>query len=266
MSKKIDEAKVRAFFKSWLEAAKANEIQRQQRIDGMVKHVDEQIQIYLNGWEIQAQAALSVAQQPPDDDSKVFWFIALGGNLLWAAASLNPEAVGVNIIISFAGAAIGSGSIEQLYKNPPEEPGDAKQLAVTWITAKRDKFESEFMKSERKWAEELVGLEDWEAAGTQTDKLIDVYHAYIWRNMFPRIPYTDQKFSTILSGCTKNINAMLADFKVQWQQYRQMAAWYGGAERKKHNIYFKYTPSIIFDMEGTGEVKPIPYQDPLKFH
>src|SRR5215211_556575 len=76
--------------------------------DRLIEHIDLQIQSYLNGWQTQALGALMAAQQPPEDGSKVFWYIALGGNLLWAGTCLVNPAGGAVVGMSFFGAAIGS--------------------------------------------------------------------------------------------------------------------------------------------------------------
>jgi hypothetical protein len=232
---------------------------RQQRVaDQLIQHIDTQIQTFLNGWQTQALGALMAAQQPPEDGSKVFWYIALGGNLLWAGTCLiNPASAGITIM-SFSGAAIGSGSIEQLWKNPPEEPADAKALASGWVSQKRDALEATFKKARREWATDLAGLDGFGGTAEQT---LDMINAYIWTHMFPRIAHDDRKYSTIHTLCLKNIEAMLADFRTQWQKYVQRASWFGMAERKRRNIYFQYVPTVQFDL-ATGTLKNVPAGSP----
>ena len=227
----------------------------QRRIaDKLLEHIDLQIQTYLNGWQTQALGALMAAQQPPEDSSRVFWYIALGGNLLWAGTCLiNPAAAGITIM-SFSGAAIGSGSIEQLWKNPPEQPADAKALATGWISQKRDALEATFKKARREWATDLAGFDGFGGTAEQT---LDMVNTYIWTHMFPRIAHDDRKYSTIHMLCVKNIEAMLADFRTQWQKYVQHASWFGMGERKRRNIYFRYIPMVQFDL-ATGTLKPVP--------
>jgi hypothetical protein len=255
----VNDAKARSTLKGYVEKAKGAPNQgaaSQQRIaDQLLEYIDLQTQSFLNGWQIQADSALTVAQQPPNDDSKVFWFIALGGNLLWAGTCLvNPAAATSITIMSFAGAAIGSGSVEQVWKNPPEEPADAKALAAGWIAEKRDQLEKTFKKARRQWATDLAGLDGF---GLTTEEMLDTFQKYIWTNMFPRIAFDDHKYSAIHTACVKNAETMLADFRTQWQKYVQMASWFGMGERKRRNIYFKYYPNVDFDM-ATGNLKSAP--------
>src|SRR5215211_892581 len=221
--------------------------------DRLIEHIDLQIQSYLNGWQTQALGALMAAQQPPEDGSKVFWYIALGGNLLWAGTCLVNPAGGAVVGMSFFGAAIGSGGIEQIWKNPPEEPADAKALASGWISQKRDALEATFKKARREWATDLAGLDGFGGTAEQT---LDMVNTYIWAHMFPRISNDDHKYSTIHRLCVKNIEAMLADFRTQWQKYVQAAAWFGMKERKRRNIYFQYIPRMQFDL-ATGTLKQV---------
>ena len=264
----INDAKARASLKGHVEKAKATAQQgpdsQQRMADQLVEYIDLQTQSFLNGWQIQAVSALMAAQQPPEDSSKVFWFIALGGNLLWAGTCLvNPAAAGGITIMSFAGAAIGSGSVEQIWKSPPEEPADAKALASGWISQKRDQLEATFKAKRREWATDLAGLDGF---GGTTEQILDMFQTYIWKNMFPRIAYDNHKYSAVHTSCVKNIETMLADFRTQWQKYVQRASWFGMAERKRRNIYFKYSPNVDFDL-ASGDLKAIPEGDrSLKFY
>jgi hypothetical protein len=46
----------------------------------------------------------------------------------------------------------------------------------------------------------------------------------------------------------------LADYNRQWQEFRQFAAWYGEAERKKHNIKFRPVLHIHFANTDSGDL------------
>ena len=71
-----NEAQVRSAIKKYVEffkegskdierAAKERVATRQQRIEQLIEPIDMQIQIYLNGWQIQAVAATAVADSRP---------------------------------------------------------------------------------------------------------------------------------------------------------------------------------------------------------
>jgi len=281
----INEAQVRALIKRAVElyketskhygeVSKERAAARQQRVEQLIQPIDMQIQSFLHGWEIQAVAALSVASMPPEEDSQIFWFIALGGNMLWAATCMiNPVAgVGLKIgakmsaetaalltkVMSFSGAFAGSGGIqfgyekiEKIWKDPPGSVEDAKSLAASYVVEKRDLLELIFKTKRREWANALADVGNW---GETTEQIIDMHQQYIWDQMFPRIPYDggDHKYTRILNLCVENMKAMLADYKVNWKSYQQMASWYGAAERKRRGIYFKYNPKLRFDL-GTAD-------------
>jgi|SRR5215475_6279538 len=289
-----NEAQVRSAIKKYVEffkegskdierAAKERVATRQQRIEQLIEPIDMQIQIYLNGWQIQAVAATAVAEPPPEDDSKLFWYIALGGNLLWAGTCLINPAAGIGLrianqaraallvkVMSFAGATVGSGGVqyghdvyEHYWKDPPPTVEDAKKLVADWIVQKHDVLEKLFKMMRREWATDLAALEDW---GGTTEQIVDMHQQYIWMQMFPRIPYDsgDGKYTLIQRLCVRNIESMLGDFRLSWKQYWQYANWYGSGERRRRGIYFKYNPKVKFDL-GTAEMAQTD-REPGKFY
>src|SRR5262249_33285430 len=169
-------------------------------------------------------------------------------------------------VMSFAGASVGSGGVqygydkvEEYWRDPPGNVEDAKKLAADWIVQKRDVLETLFKMVRREWATNLAALDDW---GGTTEQIVDMHQQYIWTQMFPRIPYDngEGKYTLIQRLCVRNIESMIADFKASWQKYVQMASWFGGAERKRRGIYFKYNPAVKFDL-GTAETEAVAKTD-----
>lgn len=73
--------------------------------------IAEQMQM----WYTASRFGIQNAEIKGDDDAEKFFFLALAGNLVWAASTfVAPEAVIAIRLMSVAGATVGSGTIEKL--------------------------------------------------------------------------------------------------------------------------------------------------------
>jgi hypothetical protein len=214
-----------------------------ERLKELEKYVNQQIQINLGAWQEQADNAITDARPPAEEESRVYFYVALAGNLVWAATCFLDPAVAAQAVLikimSVTGATVGSGTVQQVMGDDDTSPDDAKVLIRQMLAKKRGDLEEHFKDSRRDWAANLDGIARWEAAGDHPEQLLDLFDKYIWEAMFPTIPFNSDRFDSVRSTFLKVINNALADFNRQWQQFRQQAAWYGGAERKKHGIYFR---------------------------
>jgi hypothetical protein len=61
---------------------------KQRRLAELERYVNHQIQINLGSWKEEVDQAINHAQYPIQPESRIFWYIALAGNLLWVATSL----------------------------------------------------------------------------------------------------------------------------------------------------------------------------------
>src|SRR5215471_13445843 len=66
------------------------DVAKGRRIATLEYHVSLLIKQYLADWNEKVDLAITNGQLPKDDDSTVYWFIALAGNLLWAATCFIP--------------------------------------------------------------------------------------------------------------------------------------------------------------------------------
>jgi hypothetical protein len=60
---------------------------RPARLAGLEKYVNHGIQIYLSSWKEDVDQAINDAKMPTYQESRIFWYIALAGNMLRAASS-----------------------------------------------------------------------------------------------------------------------------------------------------------------------------------
>ena len=253
---------------------------RPRRLAGLEKYVNHQVQINLTGWKEEVDQAINRAAAPAEPESRIYWYIALAGNLLWAATCLldPPAAIGeaaavaarveafdfftppefgakareaerafeaelskvakaaaagqqrVINTMSFAGAAVGSGVIEQGMQLVREKfpgrdvgrltPEDGKDLVRDVAGRKRDELEEIYKAMRGTWALQLDVIA-WLAKECSRDQEpLGVYDQYVWMLMFPRIDYDENRFNTIRHMALKKVEATLADFNRQWKKWQ----------------------------------------------
>ena len=222
--------------------------EKHRRVATLEPFVHLQIKIYLDEWKEQVNAAITDAQMPVEPQSRAYWFIALAGNLLWAAtcfvptggplrlavsgvasatekgamelglsaaASVEASATGQRVIqvMSVAGATIGSGTVEQLAGSTGNPEQDGKRVIRVIIGKKRADLEDVFKPRSSQWASEIDALAQW---GDDVKELMD---KYLWIKMFPRIPYDRDRFVTIYKLALSNVSRVLADYNAQWKDW-----------------------------------------------
>jgi hypothetical protein len=256
----------------WKSASTTNDsAERGRRIDVLEKYVNQQIQINLTAWQEQADSAITDAAYPVAEESRFFFYVALAGNLLWAATCfINPAVAGAGLAIklmSVGGAAIGSGVVQQII---PEDakPEDGKRLVRQYIAKKRGELEDLFKQNRRVWASTLDGIAGWSAAGDHPEKLIDEFDVYIWTQMFPQMSYTTDRFDNIRLQFLNTVESSLADFNRQWQKFRQDTAYFGGGEIKRRGIVFRPIVKIMWNgKQLTAEDREFgTFHEPGKFY
>ena len=128
------------------------------RIDKMKSFMFLQIQIHMLGWVEKVDEAVNSASEPPDH-SFAYWVVALAGNLVWAATSLNGLTQTAKVVMSFAGAAVGSGviekSVEAVKKIGLDSPEDRKDYVKGEIANLQSTMEQDYKQRRFQWAEEL---------------------------------------------------------------------------------------------------------------
>ena len=136
-----------------------------------------------------------------------------------AAADADALRSLVTKTMNFGGAAVGSGAIEEAVSSQNKEPGpeDGKNLVRDIIGKRRANLEDDYKKNMRDvWTEQLLKI--WRQAGNIEP--LDLFDLFLWAQMFPRIPYDEDRFNAIRGSAQRIVESTLADYNRQWQKYQ----------------------------------------------
>jgi hypothetical protein len=231
---------------AYLKHLQAFRERRAQNLPGIAMYINQQIPILLGAWQQQVDNAITDAVYPIPHESQVFWWIALGGNLLWAATSLLDPAVAAEqaliILMSHVGGIAAAGAAKKAW-GEPDSPEGAKEKIRQQIAKARGELDKYFQEKRREWGSRFERLQDWDQSD---DILLDQFNAYIWKQMFPSIPYDADRFDRIRLMAVEAVQSAVADYTNQWIKFERFAAYYGEKERKRHNIGFRPVLRISF--------------------
>jgi hypothetical protein len=257
-----DAEKQAAIEAAYLKHLQAFRERRAHNLPGILTYINQQIPILVGAWQQQVDNAITDADYVPvESESKLYWWIALGGNLLWAATCLvNPEAALAGVLIkgmSFAGAAIGSGGIQAMGDlGPPEpkNPEDAKAMLRKKVAKARGGLETYYQEKRQDWGSRFERLQDWDQPD---DALLNQFNVYIWQQMFASIPYDNDRFDRIHETAVDAVKSAVADFNRQWTKFKRDNVWLGPKELKKRNVVFRPILRIQFDGKPLGNPETI---------
>jgi hypothetical protein len=122
----------------------------------------------------------------------------------------------VSKTMNFGGAAVGSGVLEPRKKDPG--PDDGKALVRDIIGKRRANLEDDYKKNMRDaWTKQLIDKwDDWD----DINEPLELFDLFLWAQMFPRIPYDEDRFNAIRNGAQRVVESALADYNRQWLKYR----------------------------------------------
>jgi len=259
-------AKQAAIEAAYLKHLQAFRESRKEKLPAVEQYINQQIPILLGAWQQQVDSAITDESYAMEEESKLYWWIALGGNLVWAGTCfLNPAAAGEVVLIkilSFAGAAYGSGALEKA-SPPPDNPPTAKEAIRENIAVARGTLEEEFQKQSREWASGFIRLQDW---GKDDPTILGEFNAYIWEKMFPTIPYDKLRFKAILNMAKEAVSSAVADYNRQWKQFRRDNVWAGKAEQKRRGVVFQPVIRVSFAGKPLWDASNASSAGDLKFH
>lgn len=213
---------------------------RHKFIPDAMRRVDDRIDIYLVSWKEDMDAVIDSVPVPSVPEGKNPWYVALAGNLLWAATCfLDPAAAGYVVmmrVMSVSGGVLASGMAPspggRMPRNPPADtPNGAKQLVLDAVASAKGQLETYFKGMRREWASEFPRLQDW---NEPDPTVLDSFDAYIWDKMFPWIPYSDKRDEQIEAEALKMVRSVFADYMRQWQTYLRSNPWAGEGEMAKY--------------------------------
>jgi hypothetical protein len=164
-------------------------------------------------WRDAARDALWYASAPADPDSMTYWGIALAGNLVWAATVFVPNPAGLAVkIMSVAGAAVGSGAVEQLTKDrkPLTPAKDPKEIVLEVLNDVKDDMQKGLKQLIESLAAEV-------AAKNLTDE--EAQKAYVWDRIFT-VAY-EHRSNALYKPMLQTVNAILAQFNAQFAAWKR---------------------------------------------
>ena len=196
---------------------------------------------FINLWLAAAVAALEGAPEPKDPESKRNFWVALAGNLLWAATSLvAPECLFAIRIMSFSGAAVGSGILSQ----EPEQAPSGRETVSQLLTTTRDLM----ITTAGPWLDRSVA----ECISRQvTDR--EEQREVLWRNLF-KTPYNESE--PIRAEMSVKVKEALRQFLAQWH------AWKDAIQKEAEDR--GYTSGLPPDVYGIPEFVAEYRKDPKR--
>lgn len=100
--------------------------------------VEQYIHDGIGDWTEAANAAVSTAIVPKEEESPIYWFILLAGNLTWAGMAFMPAEAVLPKVIGMIGAGFGSDTVHEVKKMLDKTPNpDNAKLFLQDIIAKR---------------------------------------------------------------------------------------------------------------------------------
>lgn len=180
-------------------------------------------------WKEDVDSILGIAPLPPDNSARGNFFIALVGNLVWAAtAILEPELIPllvegralllVKAGMSFGGASVGSGMFAT-----NQNPADGRDFVRQGIADQFDQWDQDLPPVlSAKLAKTMVdSTPDLKAKLQSADA--DVYvEKVVWEEMF-EVPYDVYRDKAIGNLALKNVTTALVDYNKQWNDWSDKA-------------------------------------------
>ena len=156
---------------------------------------------YANLWLTAGTTALAGVQEPEDPKAKQNWWVALAGNLTWAATSLlAPELTGAIRLMSFAGAAVGSGVLAA------NAAPSGKGVVGLQLGKARDS-----MIQKTGSLVQQVAVE----CGFDMESDIEKQKQRLWKKLLPGVPYENSE--AIVANMQTRIASGLSQFLEQWK-------------------------------------------------
>ena len=164
---------------------------------------------FISDWVSEAGQAVNSLADPADPELSTYWWIALGGNVVWALSTLAPL-LG-QVALGVAGAVVGSGAAQKTELLGPPLPA-SKPLLIQHLAETGDKIE----KAVRPILEDALT----EAAAKNITSPTE-QNKVLWRHMFPSIPY-DTRRGVITNTARAAALSAFDDFVKQYEAWKNM--------------------------------------------
>jgi hypothetical protein len=195
------------------------EREEQKIADDAMKSLPLMGQVYLDQWYSASLSGALTANEPSDPVAKENWYIALAGNLAWASTGLFPEgAAALGVVVSFAGAAVGSGAAAR-----ETAPSGGKALISNSLARARDNLE-------KRIRPKIVNVAADSAIKDINDH--EIQGKMLWQELFPSIPF-EGRFEKLTIESRKRSESALTSFMNQWYAWRDMIKECAGAKARE---------------------------------
>lgn len=163
-------------------------------------------------WYTASRFGINGANLDGDDDGTKWFLLALAGNLVWAAtAFVNPAAALAIRVMSVAGAAVGSGTMEKMAKED-RPTGELRGMAVKSLSAAYGRMVDQS-------ASLTSALEDafYDQGLTDRDDAVQAKQRrqVAWKFLFGAAAYAD--LSALEDGVKSDVEAIWARFLPCWK-------------------------------------------------
>ena len=183
----------------------------------------------------------------PKDDSSVLWFlVALGGNLVWAASSfVNPVAATVIRVMSMVGSILGAGTLEKVMEDKAE-PDDIKDDLKDGVSRFIDKMVRELnpqvdsLYALFKLLHQLSPKSGW----LDANKKIYRRREIVWNNLFGGKVAPWGNSTAIVTRTKKDVQAIWESYKLLWDL--EIAELWSSRPRYKGEILKRKSQSIYY--------------------
>ena len=222
-----------------------NDADKSKRLKALQERIDLQIQVYLTQWKNEVDSAIDQAPAPQESKGRFEFYLALAGNLLWAAtAFIGPGLVGKIVTgstgllmgekatekvtarivqtMSVTGATAGSNTLGEFFPNKSTSSltaEDGKDLVRTVAGLEMTELMDIYREASIQWAKDMDDT-IFEFVGKDADRL-RLFEQKVWEHMFPRIPFDHHRLNEIRERCKKKVALFLIDFRAQWNKFQQ---------------------------------------------
>jgi hypothetical protein len=234
---------------------------------------------FLTQWSLQMSNATRDASQPPDENRRDWW-VALAGNMLWAASCFVPGAGIVKaaaggmstlgkvmyVTMAHGGAMVGAGV---LATGPSGDPS-GKDVLTRELNKKLNELQAGLHKSAEEWASSIERDPEFKKvlSSDTEENLLEFIDKYLWKSLFPSIPYQD--YNVIYNGALETLNKALAEFNRQYKAWKVDTLHYAAQQARipganivttreygvphSHYVHYKdpgpFKPNLKFDVPG----------------
>jgi hypothetical protein len=268
---------------------------RQRRVEALAKKLEEEVEQFisdgLNLWVDAAHQAINDYREPVEEESVVYWFVALGGNLLWASTAFYPEAKLATQMASVFGSIIGSGTVAQvknltkmLNESASERP--AREYVADEVAERADQWEKHLVSGAGEWIrtrfinalismqglklrqqigdhtfEQVMDQLETPSAQSRNERRHAVYEEYIFPGLVTdwSLGQHDAIRKDLRVAMTQEMQRALASFNSQARLYQRTLKEFEnryGRYRDEYEQTHPFTPRLDFSTKVHGSGAP----------